>query len=64
MSEYYKIMCCTLIYSIIIKHLPNLQISTAPARTLGSRPVTDIEAVNDPSILNTTHSVLGGITAR
>ena len=38
-------------------------ISTAPALTLGSRPVTDILAVNDPSILNTTHSVLGGTTA-
>lgn len=37
--------------------------STAPARTLGSRPVTDMLAVNDPSILNTTHSVLGGTTA-
>lgn len=37
--------------------------STAPALTLGSLPVTETLAVNEPSMLNTTHSVFGGITA-
>lgn len=41
-----------------------LTMSTAPALTFGSLPVTDILAVNDPSILNTTHSVFGGTTAK
>lgn len=41
-----------------------LTISTAPALTFGSFPLTDILAVNEPSILNTTHSVFGGITAK
>ena len=41
-----------------------LTTSTAPARTRGSLPVTDILAVKEPSILKTTHSVLGGTTAR
>lgn len=40
-----------------------LQISTAPARTLGSLPVTDIDAAKDPSILKTMHSVWGGTIA-
>lgn len=35
----------------------DLTTSTAEARTLGSRPVTDMLAVNEPSMLNTTHSV-------
>lgn len=42
---------------------PYLTISTAPALTFGSLPVTDILAVKDPSMLKTTHSVFGGITA-
>lgn len=41
-----------------------LTTSTAPALTFGSLPLTDMLAVNEPSILNTTHSVLGGITAK
>lgn len=41
-----------------------LTISTAPALTFGSFPLTDILAVNEPSILNTTHSVFGGITVK
>lgn len=38
--------------------------STAPARTRGSLPVTETEAVKEPSMLNTTHSVFGGRTAK
>ena len=37
--------------------------STAPARTLGSFPVTETEAVNDPSTENATQRVSGGTTA-
>ena len=37
--------------------------STAPALTLGSLPVTETLAVKEPSMLKTTHSVFGGITA-
>ena len=40
-----------------------LTMSTAPALTLGSLPVTETLAVKEPSMLNTTHSVFGGITA-
>ena len=40
----------------------DLTTSTAPARTFGSFPVTETDAVNDPSMLNTTHSVFGGTT--
>jgi len=41
-----------------------LTTSTAPARTFGSLPRIETLAVNEPSILNTTASVLGGKTAR
>ena len=41
-----------------------LTTSTAPARTFGSLPRMETLAVNEPSILNTTASVLGGKTAR
>lgn len=58
------------VYAIYRTQLPRclekiiyLTTSTAPALTLGSLPVTDILAVNEPSILNTTHSVFGGTTA-
>ena len=40
-----------------------LTMSTAPALTLGSLPVTETLAVKEPSMLKTTHSVFGGITA-
>lgn len=41
-----------------------LTTSTAPALTLGSLAVTETLAVKEPSILNTTHSVLGGMTVK
>ena len=41
-----------------------LTTSTAPALTFGSLPMIDTLAVNEPSILNTTASVLGGSTVR
>ena len=41
-----------------------LTTSTAPALTLGSRPVTETDAVKDPSMLKTTHSVFGGTMVR
>ena len=41
-----------------------LTTSTAPPLTFGSFPDIDTLAVNEPSILNTTASVLGGSTAR
>jgi len=40
-----------------------LTTSTAPAQTFGSFPLTDLLAAKEPSMLKTTHSVLGGITA-
>jgi len=40
-----------------------LTTSTAPAQTFGSLPLTDLLAAKEPSMLKTTHSVLGGITA-
>ncbi len=48
----------------VIKQSTHLTTSTAPALTLGSLPMMDTLAVNDPSILNTTHSVLAGTTVR
>ena len=49
--------------SVLFTH-PHLTTSTAPARTLGSLPLSETPVVKDPSILNTTDSVLGGKTAR
>ena len=47
--------------SHVITHLTT---STAPARTLGSFPIMETLAVKEPSMLKTTHSVLGGTTVR
>lgn len=41
-----------------------LTTSTAPARTFGSLPIMDTLAANEPSILNTTNSVLRGTIVR
>ena len=41
-----------------------LTTSTAPGLTLGSFPIIDTLAVNEPSILNTIDSVFGGNTAK
>jgi len=42
----------------------DLTTSTAPALTFGSLPMIDTLAVNEPSMENTTVSVLGGRMAR
>lgn len=47
-----------------VASLSYLTTSTAPALTLGSRPVTETDAVKDPSMLKTTHSVFGGTMVR
>lgn len=54
-----------LVINDIGRHIKDtdLTMSTALARTLGSLPVTETDAVKEPSILNTTHSVFGGTTA-
>lgn len=41
-----------------------LTTSTAPARTLGSLPMMDTLAANEPSMLKTTNSVPRGTTVR
>lgn len=41
-----------------------LTTSTAPALTLGSLPIMDTLAANEPSMLNTTNSVARGSTVR
>lgn len=46
------------------QELTYLTTSTAPALTFGSLPVTETLAVKEPSMLKTTHSVLGGITVK
>ena len=42
----------------------DLTTSTAPGRTLGSLPMIDTLAANDPSMLKTTHSMPRGNTVR
>lgn len=70
MPAKYKPIFVTKIFFIVLRsnqmwyYKINLTTSTAPALTFGSRPVTDMLAVNEPSMLKTTASVFGGMTAK